>query len=175
MTSGSGAGRNGMETGRQGTKGGGTSHSPSLSVDVEHVILLQIQLEEAARDLRNTGFELGVGDVPVVGQVEVLPGLGLLDLLSTDGLRDLLLLLDDVDDITNSVRLAFSVCAAGVEEDVVDGVDALRGAGDKSVLGLLQPAGAGLALGCGWTDVDGTLPPGFVGLEVVSIVGHVEE
>ena len=93
-------------------------------------------------------------------------------------------LLDDVDDVTDCVRFASSVqasvCAAGVKENVVDGVHALRGVGDKSVLGLLQPAGAGLALGCGWTNVDGILqgiiPPGFVVLEMVSIVvGHVDK
>ena len=63
----------------------------------------------------------------------MLTGLGLLDLFT---------LLDDVNNIAKPVRLAFSVCVAGLEEDVVDSVDALRWTGDKSALGLLQPAGA---------------------------------
>jgi hypothetical protein len=29
-------------------------------------------------------------------------------------------------------------------------------------------------LGCGGTDFDRTLPPGFVGLEVIGVVGHVD-
>ena len=65
--------------------------------------------------------------------------------------------LDDADDVTNRVRPAFFVCAAGAKKNAVDGIIFFRRAGDKSVLDLLQPAGAGLALGCGWTNVD-TLP-----------------
>ena len=157
------------------SKGGvETSRSPRLSIDIEHVILLDIELEETARDLRDTGFELEVGDVLVVGQMKVLPRLGLRDLLAADGLRDLLLLLDDIDDVAESVRIAVPVRAAGVEEDVVDGADALNGPRDDSVLGLLQSADAGLALGCGGPDFDRTLPPGFVGLEVIRVVGHVD-
>ena len=134
-----------METGKREVKGGRRCRSPRLSIDIEHVILLDTELEEAARHLRDTGFELEVRDVLVIGQMEVLPRLGLRDLLAPDGLRDLLLLLDDVDDLTEPIRIAVPVCATGIEEDVVDGADALHGAGDDSVLGFLQSAGAGLA------------------------------
>jgi hypothetical protein len=150
------------------------SHLPRLGVDVEHVILLHVELEEATGNLRDTGFELEVGDVLVVGQVEVLPGLGLLDLLTPNGLGDLLLLLDGIEDITITVRLAFTMCAAGVEKNVVDGVDALHWAGDEFVLCLLQTTDTGLALWCGCTDLDGALAPGFIGLETIGITGHVE-
>ena len=119
-------------TGREGI-----SYTPRLGVDVEHVILLHAELDEAARNLRDTRFELEVGDVLVFGQVEVLPSLGLLDLLAPNHLRDLLLLLDNVDNITETISVAFSMHAAGMEEDVVDGVDALHWAGDESVFGLL--------------------------------------
>jgi hypothetical protein len=122
----------GVETGREGI-----GYTPRRSIDVEHVILLHAELEEAARNLRDTGFELEVGDVLVFGKVEVLPGLGLLDLLAPDHLRDLLLLLDNVDNITDTICVALSMHAAGVEENVVDSVDALHWAGDESVLGLL--------------------------------------
>ncbi len=147
---------------------------PRLGVDVEHVTLLHVELEEATGNLRDTGFELEVGDVLVVGQVEVLPGLGLLDLLTANGLRDLLLLLDGIEDITITVCLAFTMCATGVEKNVVDGVDALHWAGDESVLRLLQTTDTGLALRCGWTNLDCTLPPGFIGLEMIGIAGHVK-
>ena len=119
---------------------------PGLGIDVEHVTLLHVKLEEATGDLGDTRFELEVRDVLVIGQLEVLPSLGLLDLLTADGLRDLLLLLDGVDDITKTVCVAFAVRAAGVEEDVVGGLDALHWAGDKPVLGLLQTTDTGLAL-----------------------------
>jgi hypothetical protein len=115
----------------------GISYTPRLGVDVEHFILLHAELDEAARNLRDTGFELEIGDELVFGQVEVLPGLGLLDLLAPNHLRDLLLLLNNVDNITETIRIALSVHAAGMEEDVVDGVDALHWAGDESVFGLL--------------------------------------
>jgi hypothetical protein len=149
------------------------SHLPRLGVDVEHVILLHVELEEATRNLRDNGFELEVGDVLVIGQVEVIPSLGLLDLLTLNGLCDLLLLLYGIENITITECLAFSVCTAGVEKDVVGGVDALHWAGDESVLCLLQTTDTGLALWCGWTDLDGALPPGFIGLEMIGIAGHV--
>lgn len=135
------------------------SHLPRLGVNVEHVTLLHLELEETARDLRDTGFELEVGDVLVIGQVEVLPRLGLLDLRAPDGLRDLLLLLDGVEDVAIPVRLAFAVRAAGVQKDVVDGVDPVRWPADEPVLCLLQTADAGLALCGGWADLDCALAP----------------
>lgn len=135
------------------------SHLPRLGVDIEHVILLYVELDEATRNFGDSGFELEVGDILVVGQLEVLPGLGLLDLLTSDDLRHLLLFLDGIDDITIPVCLTFSKCAASVEKNVVDGVDALHWAGDESVLCLLQTTDAGLALWCWFTDLDGTLPP----------------
>ena len=135
------------------------SHLPRLGVNVEHVTLLHVELEEATGNLRDTGFELEVGDVLVIRQMEVLPSLGLLDLVTPNDLRDLLLLLDSIEDITIAVCVAFTMCAAGVEEDVVDGVDALHWAGDECVLCLLETTDAGLALWCGRTDLDGALPP----------------
>ena len=149
-------------------------HLPRLGVDVEHVTLLHVKLEEATRNLRDTSFELEVGDILVIRQLEVLPSLGLLDLLTADGLRDLLLLLDSIDNITVTVSIAFTMCAAGVEKDVVDGVDALHWAADESVLGLLQTTDTGLALWCGWADLDCALPPGFVGSEMIGIASHVK-
>src|SRR6267154_183106 len=148
------------------------SHLPRLGVDVDHVTLLHVELEEATGNLKDMGFELEEGDILVIGQMEVLPSLGLLDLLTANGLRDLLLLLDDIENITITIRLAFTVCAAGVEKDVVDGVDALNWAGDETVLCLLQTTDTGLALCCGCTGLDGALPPGFVGFEIVGIAGH---
>jgi len=123
--------------GRRRGIGRGGVHLPRLRVDVEYIILLQIELEEATGHLGHDGFELSERNVLVVGQVEVLPRLGLLYLLAADGLRHLLLLLDNVDDVTVPIRMAVSVGAAGVEENVVNGVDALRGGGDESVLRLL--------------------------------------
>ena len=167
--------RNGKWTRKEnGGMSGWMSHLPRLGVDVEHVTLLHVELEEATRNLRDTRFELEVGDVLVIGQVEVFPRLGLLDLLTPDGLGDLLLLLDSIEDITITVCIAFSMCAAGVEKDVVDGVDALHWAGDELVLGLLQTTDTGLALWCGWTDIDGALAPGFVGFETIGITVHVD-
>src|SRR6266852_2363838 len=151
-----------------------SGYLPCLGVDVEHVTRLHVELEEATGNLRDTGFELEEGDVLVVGQLEVLPRLGLLDLLTANGLCDLLLLLDGIEDITITVCIAFSMCATGVEKDVVGGVDALQWTGDESVLCLLQTTDTGLALWCGWTDLDCTLPPGFVGSEMIGIVGHVK-
>ena len=87
---------------------------PRLGVDVEYIVLLQIELEEATRYLRHNGLELGERNVLVVGQVEVFPRLGLLHLLAADGLRHLLLLLDNVDDVAVPIRMAVSVGAAGV-------------------------------------------------------------
>ena len=123
-----------------------TSRSPRLGVDVKHVTLLHIELEQTARNLRDIVLELEIGDVLVVGQMEVLPGLCLLDLLTPNGLRDLLLFLDRVDNITIPICVAFSMFAAGVDKDVVDGLDALRWAIDDCVLCLLQTTDAGLAL-----------------------------
>ena len=161
--------------GRRGRRRGierGKMHSPGLRVDVEYIILLQIELEEATGHLRHDGFELGERNVLVVGQVEVLPRLGLLHLLASDGLRHLLLLLDNVDDVAVPKRMAVSVGAAGIEENVVSGVDALHGGGDESVLGLLQSTNTGLARLCGWANLDGTPSPGCVGMVVISIACH---
>ena len=92
----------------------GKVHVPGLRVDVEYIILLQIELEEATGHLGHDGFELCERDVLVVGQVEVLPRLGLLHLLAADVLRHLLLLLDNVDDVAVTIRMAVSVGAAGI-------------------------------------------------------------
>lgn len=52
------------------------------------------------------------------------------------------------------------------------GIDALHGAGDESVLGLLQTTNTGLAWLCGWTNLDGTPSPGCVETVVISIARH---
>jgi len=148
------------------------NHVRSLSVDVEHVVLLYAELEEAARDLRHGDLEFDIGDVLVVGQVEVLPRLGLLDLLTANNLRDLLLLLDDVNNVAVSECLALAVGAAGVEKHIVDGVYALDGSRNEPVVCLLEAADAGFALLCGWTNLDGALSPGLVGTEIICIA-HV--
>ena len=145
-------------------------HVPRLGVNVEHVVLLYAKLEEAAGHFRRDSFELYERDVLVVGEVEVLPRLSLLDLLATYGLGHFLLLLDNVDDVAVTVRRTLSVRTAGVEEDVVDGVDALHRSGDESVVRLLQSTDTGLAWLRGRTNLDGTLSPGFVGTEMIRIV-----
>jgi hypothetical protein len=63
-----------------------TSSGRRVAADVEHVTLLHVKLEEATGNLRDSRFELEVRDVLVVGQLEVLPSLGLLDLLTANGL-----------------------------------------------------------------------------------------
>ena len=125
------------------------SRSPRLSVAIEKAILLDTDLEEATQSLRHTRFELEVADVLVLGQTEVLSRLRLRNILATNRLRDLLLLLDNVNDVAEPVRVTAPMCATGVEEDVVDGADALYGTGDSSALGLLQSTDTGLALDCG--------------------------
>ncbi len=91
--------------------------------------------------------------------MEVLPRLGLLHLFAADGLRHLLLLLDNIDNVAVAIRMALSVGTAGVEEDVMDGVDALHRGSDESVVRLLQSTNAGLAWLCRWTNLDGALSP----------------
>jgi hypothetical protein len=157
-------------------KGERASHLPRLSVDVEHVTLLNVELEETARNLKNTRLELEVGDVPVVGQVKVSPSLGFLDFLTPNDLCDLLLLLDDVDYVTITKSVAFSMYKASVVKDVKDGVDAIPWPSYDSVLCLFQTADTGLAWWCGRTNLDRSLPPGFAGLETIGIAaGHVDE
>jgi hypothetical protein len=151
----------------------GGGHVPSLRIDVEHVILLHAEFEEATRDFRNDIFKLEKVDVLVVGQVEILPGFGLLDLLAANGLGHLLLLLDDVEHVAVSERLARAVGPAGVEQDVVDGVDTLHRGGDEPVVCLLQSADAGLAWLRRWANLNGTLSPGFIGTEMIGIAGHI--
>jgi hypothetical protein len=152
------------------------SHLPRLSIDVEHVTLLNVELEETARNLRNARLELEVGDILVVGQVKVSPGLVLLDLLTPNDLCHLLLLLDHVDYVTITISIAVSVYTASVEKNVMDGVDALHWASDDSVLCLFQTADTGLAWWCGWTNLDRSLPPGIAGWETIGIAaGHVDE
>src|SRR5216684_7833150 len=160
-----------MEGGRERGKGEGASHLPRPSEDVEHVTLLNVELEETTRNLKNTRLELEVGDVLVVGQVKVSPGLGLLDFLTPNDLCDLLLLLDDVDYVTITISVAFSMYRASVVKNVKDGVDPThcQWASDDSVLCLFQTADTGLALWCGRTNLDRSLPPGFIGLETVGI------
>jgi hypothetical protein len=68
--------------------------------------------------------------------------------------------------------MAVAVGAAGVEEDVVNGVDALRGGGHESVLRPIQSTNTGLAWLCGWANLNGTSSPGFVGTVVISIACH---
>ncbi len=144
---------------REVVEGEQRMYVPRLSVDVEHVILLHTELEEAARHLRGGVLELDERDVLVLREVEVLPRLGLLHLFAADGLRHLLLLLDNIDDVAVAIRMALSVGTAGVEEDVMDGVDALHRGSDESVVRLLQSTNAGLAWLCRWTNLDGALSP----------------
>src|SRR5258708_2829194 len=152
------------------------SHLPRLSVDVEHVTLLNVELEETARNLRNPRLELEVGDVLVVGQVKVSPYLGLLDFLTPNDLCNLLLLLNGVDYVTITISLAFSMYTASVEKNVMDGVDAIHWASDDSVLCLFQTADTGLALWCRRTNLDRSLPPGVAGSETIGIAaGHVDK
>ena len=61
----------------------------------------------------------------------------------------------------NPVRLAFSVCAAGVKEDIVDGVVPSAGQVISRVLVFYSRRVRDSPLGAALSNADRTTPPGF--------------
>jgi len=86
---------------------------------------------ESSSDLGDGCADLDEREVLVVAEVEVLPLLLLLDLLSFNCLGNFLLLLNNVNDVAPPESVSGTMSPFCIQEDVVCGVDALKRLGDQ--------------------------------------------
>ena len=108
-------------------------HSRGSSVNVENLALLDTEFDETLAHIDGTLLDLDEVEPLVLRELEELPLLLLDGLLATDGLLDVLFLLDGIDDVTPAEGIACAVLAGVVEEDIGDGVDAGLGPLDEGV------------------------------------------
>lgn len=139
-----------------------TKDPPGLCVNVEHVCLENTMVQQPTRELVDALLEVEVRDVLVIAKLKVLPLFNLDDLLTTDCLLDLLLLLVYGDYVTPPNSLTGAIGAGCVRDDVRYHVDAIKGPRHQPICGDGQPADGAFAVG-GYDD-------GALSIKVVALV-----